>query len=386
MPNEQMQTQHMKVMMQQMLAPENVKAVAVLIKEPEAKARTAISTALPVLVAALGQEASSPQGAEKLAAALDKDHDGSILEELDAYVVTGGDVVQGRKILKHVLGERQAQVEQRLAATAKVDVADMSNVMAGLAPVIMAALAADVRENHIPSRGIADLLLGSNSPIAPLLGGGSQGGASAGGGMAGVLGGAIGSALLGGLLGGGSGGQGSQSSSSDMIGSLLGGLMGGGGAAQGGGASGSGGAMGALLGGLLGGGGQSGSASGSSDMIGSLLGGLMGGGAPSGPAAQQGGGDPSAALGSLLTGLLTGGATGAAPPKPAGSKPKPAGAAKPAAAKPKPASAKPPAAPKPAAGPKPAGSKPKPGGSKPDSSAGSGGSLTDFIAGMDTKK
>ena len=113
---------HMKMMMQQMLSTPNVQAVARLINEPEAKARTAIATALPVMVAALGQEAATADGAERLAAALDKDHDGAILNELDNYIVSGGDVTQGRKILKHVLGDRQARIEQQLATAAKVDV------------------------------------------------------------------------------------------------------------------------------------------------------------------------------------------------------------------------------------------------------------------------
>ncbi|MGL4648050.1 MAG: DUF937 domain-containing protein, partial [Caldilineaceae bacterium] len=301
-------TPHMKMMMQQMLSTPNVQAIARLINEPEAKARTAISTALPVLIAALGQEAATPEGADQLAAALDKDHDGSILNELDNYVVSGGDVTQGRRILKHVLGDRQGHIEKQLAAAAKVDVVDMGNVMAGLAPVIMGALAADMRESNVGSRGLTDLLLGGNSPIASLLGG-SQGGAQAGGGIAGVLGGAVGSALLGSLLGGGSSTQGGG----DLLSGLLGSVLGGGQAPQS--QSGGGDLLGALMGGLLGGGGQSGGQSsggqsGGGDLMGALLGGLMGGG-DSGPTHTPQGGNPlptsSGSLSDMIAGMNTSG-------------------------------------------------------------------------------
>ncbi len=307
MTTNQPDTPHMKAMMRQMLSERNVETIARLINEPEAKARTAISTVLPTLIAALGQAAASSDGAERLAAALDRDHDGSLLNELDSYVVSGGDVVQGRKILKHVLGDRQAGIEQKLANASKLDVADMSKVMAGMAPVVMAALGADARESAVGSRGLADLLLGNNSPISALLGGGSQGGVQGGGGMAGALGGALGSALLGSLLGGGSSsGSSSQGGSSDLMGSLLGSVLGGGSSGASSQSAGSSDMMGALLGGLMGGGSSAGSSSqGSSDMLGSLLGGLMGGGGSGSSSAQAGSSDM---LGSLLGGLMGGGA------------------------------------------------------------------------------
>ncbi len=43
---------------------------------------SAVSAALPALVAALARNAQTPEGAGALATALDKDHDGSILSDL----------------------------------------------------------------------------------------------------------------------------------------------------------------------------------------------------------------------------------------------------------------------------------------------------------------
>lgn len=75
-----------------------------------------ISAALPLLMGALARNAKGGDGADKLGAALDRDHDGSILEDVAGFMGKG-DTSPGAGILKHVLGGRQSRVQNGLAQT-----------------------------------------------------------------------------------------------------------------------------------------------------------------------------------------------------------------------------------------------------------------------------
>ena len=54
----------------------------------EATANTAVQVAVPLILSALARNANQPQGAESLHQAINKDHDGSILDNLMGYVST----------------------------------------------------------------------------------------------------------------------------------------------------------------------------------------------------------------------------------------------------------------------------------------------------------
>lgn len=106
----------------------------------EATANSAIGGAVPVLMGALARNASSGQGAGALASALDRDHDGSILDDLGGFLGGGGAESAGAGILKHVLGGKQTQVQQGVGAASGLDSAKAGQLLAMLAPVIMGAL------------------------------------------------------------------------------------------------------------------------------------------------------------------------------------------------------------------------------------------------------
>src|SRR5690242_19599063 len=52
----------------------------------QASTSTAVATALPMLIGALAHKASQPQGAQAIAGALARDHDGSILDNIQDYL------------------------------------------------------------------------------------------------------------------------------------------------------------------------------------------------------------------------------------------------------------------------------------------------------------
>lgn len=176
----------------------------------EATAKQAVTQALPGLLGGMAVNASSEEGATKLTSALKK-HEGAKFKGLDAV-----DTEDGKKIVKHVLGDKEQDVARALGSQGEGGLGDIvQKLLPVLAPIVMAFLAKQIGGGSQTSQtassggGIGDLLGG-------LLGGGSGSGSGSG-----SAGGGIGD-LLGGLLGGGSG---SAGKSGGGIGDILGGLL-----------------------------------------------------------------------------------------------------------------------------------------------------------------
>ena len=106
---------------------------------PPSEARSAVATALPLLLGALGRNTSQPQGADSLFGALQRDHTGLDLGNVVGTVLGGGG--QGSEILSHILGQRQQVAAQGLGAATGLG-GDRANMLLKiLAPIVMAYLA-----------------------------------------------------------------------------------------------------------------------------------------------------------------------------------------------------------------------------------------------------
>src|SRR5215468_538918 len=81
---------------------------------------TAIQAALPTILNQLANNASSPEGAESLNNALDRDHDGSLLDNIGSLgsLIFGNQAVSpqtdGGGILGHIFGSNQGAVAQQI--------------------------------------------------------------------------------------------------------------------------------------------------------------------------------------------------------------------------------------------------------------------------------
>jgi hypothetical protein len=109
-----------------------------------AQAEGAVGAALPLLMGALGKNASQPQGAEALFGALQRDHaGGGDLGGLLGSVLGGAQSRQtdGAGMLGHIFGGRQARAEQQLGAATGLGGDRAGQLMKILAPVVMAFLA-----------------------------------------------------------------------------------------------------------------------------------------------------------------------------------------------------------------------------------------------------
>ena len=186
-----------------------------------------LAVAAPLVISYLRKKSQEdPNEAEALNNALDKDHDGSILDnpaQVEARVQEGG------SILDHIFGGQKAQVENQLSQNTGISMDKIGPVLAMLAPLIMGYIGKEKQSNGVNSGGgLGDLLGGIlggaqdqaqaepsnplNDILGSVLGGGSQ--QSSGNPL---------NDILGSVLGGGQQQQQQQGGLGGLLGSILGG-------------------------------------------------------------------------------------------------------------------------------------------------------------------
>ena len=119
------------------------------------QARVAIEHALPLIVGGMAQNASTPAGAGALHTALG-DHAGQNISDVLSSVLGGGAASGiGGSILGHIFGPNQDAANQGLGQVTGLGQQNAGQLMAILAPLVMAALA-----NHAQSGGMNPGALG----------------------------------------------------------------------------------------------------------------------------------------------------------------------------------------------------------------------------------
>ncbi|MHC5003561.1 MAG: DUF937 domain-containing protein [Planctomycetota bacterium] len=117
----------------------------------------AIGAAVPALLAALSRNAARSDGAESLHAALQRDHDGSVLDD-PRRVIDDPRAANGDGILRHVLGSRRSSVETGISRATGLGDDKTQNLMAMLAPLVMGALGKQQRQGGLDTGALAGLL------------------------------------------------------------------------------------------------------------------------------------------------------------------------------------------------------------------------------------
>ncbi len=178
--------------------------------DPESTQK-ALSAALPMLVGGLARNAQSPEGAQSLANALERDHDGSLLDGLGALMgggsggsgggglggllgggsggallgalmgggsggSSGGEglggllggllgggapasrTTNGDGILGHILGTKRGAVEQGVARSSGLDAGAVARLLPMLAPLVMGALGRAKKQQNLDAGGLASML------------------------------------------------------------------------------------------------------------------------------------------------------------------------------------------------------------------------------------
>tara|TARA_B110000967_G_C18767542_1_gene501227 strand:- start:469 stop:1113 length:645 start_codon:yes stop_codon:yes gene_type:complete len=134
---------------------------------------SALSTALPLILGAMKNNASTPNGAAGLLSALgNRRHSGGILDSLGNILGGGGidqDVLSdGAGILGHVFGGREQNVAQAVSKSSGMDLSSAMNILKVAGPLVMGVLGKETRQKKVTDQGGLGDLLGV------MLGGGGQ--------------------------------------------------------------------------------------------------------------------------------------------------------------------------------------------------------------------
>ncbi|WP_337869872.1 DUF937 domain-containing protein [Meiothermus sp.] len=134
-----------------------VKQIAGQLGASDTQVQSAIGMALPALLQGLQRNAADPQGAESLANALQRDHDGGILDDLMGFL---GNAQQGpgAGILRHVLGDQRTVVQQGIGQATGINPNQIGGLLEMLAPMVMGALGKTTRQQGTGVGGLFDLL------------------------------------------------------------------------------------------------------------------------------------------------------------------------------------------------------------------------------------
>jgi hypothetical protein len=116
-----------------------------------------LAVAAPLIISYLRKKSQDSSEAESLNNALDKDHDGSILDDVsqaDARQDEGG------SILNHVFGGDKQNVENKLSQNTGISIDKIGPILSMLAPIIMGYIGREKQQNNVGAGGLGDLLGG----------------------------------------------------------------------------------------------------------------------------------------------------------------------------------------------------------------------------------
>ena len=171
--------------------------------------QTAMQAAIPALVGALAKNAQTPQGAQSLASALERDHDGSVLDNIGGLLgalgggapsggaggglgsmlgglagMMGGNTATGQSsggslldmaasmfgnsvsnrtvngggILGHILGSNQPAVEREISQASGLDMGKVTQLLPMLAPLVMCALVKMKQQQNLGPNDLQNVL------------------------------------------------------------------------------------------------------------------------------------------------------------------------------------------------------------------------------------
>ncbi|MBP7587420.1 MAG: DUF937 domain-containing protein [Thermoanaerobaculia bacterium] len=153
--------------------------------------QAAVSAAMPMLLGALARNSATPQGAAGILGALERDHDGSLLDSLGGLFGSaggagglseiggmlggllgggsagvgsggGGMMDMGGAILGHVFGGKQGNVAASLGKSTGLQSGQILQLLAMLAPIVMAVLGKQNKQSGgLDQGGLADILGGA---------------------------------------------------------------------------------------------------------------------------------------------------------------------------------------------------------------------------------
>ena len=129
----------------------------------EGQVKNGVMAALPAMLTALSKNTGTEKGAQELNNALEKKHDGSILDNLSGYL-SNPDLKDGAGILNHLFGNQTSNVANAVSQSSGLDTNGSMKMLQMLAPVLMGMLGQQKKQNNLDAKGLGNLtsMLASN--------------------------------------------------------------------------------------------------------------------------------------------------------------------------------------------------------------------------------
>ncbi len=126
-------------------------------------ARNGVAMALPMLLGGLAHNTAKPEGAQALGQALQRDHDGSLLGNVSAFLGSGGaqassKATDGAGILGHVFGQRQSAVADGIGKATGMNSDQTRRLLTMLAPIVLGYLGSRMRQQKLEPAQVSDQL------------------------------------------------------------------------------------------------------------------------------------------------------------------------------------------------------------------------------------
>ena len=134
-----------------------VNQISQMLGADQTTTNSAIQMALPMILSALAKNAAQPQGAESLNNALQENHNGGILNNLNGYL-NAPDANDGIGILGHILGQKQGAAAQQVSQNSGLDMGQVAQLLIMLAPIVMGYLGKQKQQANLDSNGLSKLL------------------------------------------------------------------------------------------------------------------------------------------------------------------------------------------------------------------------------------
>ena len=129
----------------------------------EGEVKNGVMAALPAMLTALSKNTGTEKGAQELNNALEKKHDGSILDNLSGYL-SNPDLKDGAGILNHLFGNQTSNVANAVSQSSGLDTNGSMKMLQMLAPILMGMLGQQKKQNNLDAKGLGNLtsMLASN--------------------------------------------------------------------------------------------------------------------------------------------------------------------------------------------------------------------------------
>ena len=117
---------------------------------------SAATMALPAMLEALNKNTKTKEGAQSLSDALDKDHDGTKLNDV-ASMISNYKNEDGQGILNHLFGSNKDNVVNAVSGGSGLDKSSTLDLMSMLAPFLLEYLGKNKKEQNLDAQGVSDL-------------------------------------------------------------------------------------------------------------------------------------------------------------------------------------------------------------------------------------